>query len=275
MKNDILGKMRPTSQRPIGIFDSGLGGLTVARSVRRLLPREDVIYFGDTARVPYGNKSRSTIIRFARDIMAFMQEKKVKVVVVACNTASSLSLQVLKESYRTPVIGVISPGVREAARLTTRGRIGVIGTTSTISSRSYDRELARVSPSSRIFSSACPLFVPLVENRFTSDKITYEVAERYLKGLKAKGVDTLILGCTHYPILKNVIAKFMGKVKLVDSSSAVARETRDMLEKEGLLARGRTRRGRLTCFVSDDVEGFRRNAGIFLKEKISVRKAVP
>jgi len=270
----MTAKSKAARQRPIGIFDSGLGGLTVARSVRKLLPEEDIIYFGDTARVPYGNKSRSTVIRFAREIMAFLQDKKVKVVIVACNTASSLSLNVLRESYRTPVIGVIAPGVREAARLTSTGRIGVIGTSSTVSSRSYDREMSRVMPSSRVFSAACPLFVPLVENRFTSDRITREVAEKYLKGLKGKKVDTLILGCTHYPLLKGVIGRFMGGVSLVDSSRAVARELRYMLKENGLLAGPRERRGKLTCYVSDDVEGFRKSAGIFLREKINVKKAV-
>jgi len=244
----------------------------VARSIRRQLPDEDIIYFGDTARVPYGNKSRAAIVRFAREIMAFMTEHRVKMVVVACNTASSLSLPSLKKAYRVPVIGVIDPGVKEAVRVSKSGRIGVIGTRSTVASGAYDRELAKFGPPYRLFSKSCPLFVPLVENRFSNDRITYEVARRYLKGLKAKGIDTLILGCTHYPILKTVIKKVIGNVRLVDSSSAVAGEVkRAFLEKAPEACR-RNRRGRMKCFVSDDAEGFRRIAGMFLKEKINVKK---
>ncbi len=264
--------MKSFKNRPIGIFDSGVGGLTVARSIRKYLPEEDIIYFGDTARVPYGNKSKATIIRFAREIMAFMLDNKVKMVVVACNTASSLALRSLKESYKTPVIGVIDPGAKEAARLTETGRVGVIGTAATVGSGAYKKALKKEDPSARLFSAACPLFVPLVENRHISDKITLEVARLYLEPLKKKKIDSLILGCTHYPILKTVIKKVMGQVKLVDSSSAVAKEAKDILSKEGL--RADRQRGKMKCFVSDDVEGFRRSAGIFLREKINVSKAV-
>ncbi|MDP8298764.1 MAG: glutamate racemase [Candidatus Tantalella remota] len=264
--------MRSLKNRPIGIFDSGIGGLTVARSIRKCLPEEDIIYFGDTARVPYGNKSKATIIRFAREIMAFMLDNKVKIVVVACNTASSLGLRSLKESYKTPVIGVIDPGVKEAARITETGRVGVIGTSSTVGSGAYKKGLKKVAPSARLFSAACPLFVPLVENRHINDKITLDIARGYLEPLKKKKIDLLILGCTHYPILKTVIKKVMGKVKLVDSSSVVAKEVKRILSEEDL--RADRRRGKMKCFVSDDVEGFRKSAGIFLREKINVSKAV-
>ncbi len=266
--------MKSLKNRPIGVFDSGVGGLTVARSIRRHLPEEDIIYFGDTARVPYGNKSRKTIIRFAREIMAFMMAKRVKTVVVACNTASSLSLASLKKSYPVPVIGVITPGVKEAVRISKTGRIGVIGTSSTISSGSYEKELVKMDPRCRIFSTRCPLFVPLVENRFINDTITYEVARRYLGRLKKKRVDTLILGCTHYPILKTVIADVMGRVKLVDSSLAVAEEVKEVLFKKGLGTCLKKGSGKMKCFVSDDVEGFRKVARIFLKEDFSAERAV-
>ncbi|MEA3490152.1 MAG: glutamate racemase [Candidatus Omnitrophota bacterium] len=267
--------MKALRNRPIGIFDSGVGGLTVARSVHKRLPHEDIIYFGDTARVPYGNKSRATIKRFSRQIIDFMMGKKVKMIIVACNTASSLALPSLKDDYAVPVIGVIAPGIREAVRLSGNGRIGVIGTGATISSGSYERELKRIDKTCRLFSKSCPLFVPLVENRFTSDPVTYQVAERYLKGLRGKPIDTLILGCTHYPVLKTVIGKVMNNVRLVDSSSAVAGEVAETLLRKELEVRGKKRRGELTCFVSDDVKGFRKTAEIFMKKKkIRVKKVV-
>lgn len=263
--------MISNSKRPIGIFDSGLGGLTTVKCVRRLLPYEDIVYFGDTARVPYGNKSKATVIRFAREIMAFLLDKKVKMAVVACNTASSLSLSLLKESYRIPVIGVIEPGVKEALKYTKNGRIGVIGTSSTIASGAYDKTLARLDKSARIFSASCPLFVPLVENRHTSGSIVGDIAKMYLTPLKKKNIDTLVLGCTHYPILKSAIGKVMGKTKLIDSSLAVAKETKKVLSDNQL--ESPRRKGSIQCFVSDDVKGFTKSAGIFLKEKISVKKA--
>jgi len=265
--------MRSLRNRPIGVFDSGVGGLTVARSIRRCLPEEDVVYFGDTARVPYGNKSRATVVRFAKEIMSFMMERGVKMVVVACNTASSFSLNILKKSYPVPVIGVIRPGVREAAAVSASGRIGVIGTNSTISSQAYDRELARTGRKCRLFSRSCPLFVPLVENKHVKDDIAYSVAKKYLKYLRGRDIDTLILGCTHYPILKGAIGDIMGGVNLVDSSTAVAREVRTLLHRKGIESR-RGKRGRMSCFVSDDVDGFRDMAGIFLREKVGVKKVV-
>lgn len=261
-------------KRPIGIFDSGIGGLTVARSIRRQFPGEDIIYFGDTARVPYGNKSRDTVIRFADEIMAFMEGKNVKTVIVACNTASSLSLEYLKRNYSVPITGVIIPGIKEAVRMTTTGRIGVIGTRSTISSGAYDRALRKTDLPYRLFSASCPLFVPLVENAFTRDKVTYQIAEKYLKPLKAKRIDTLILGCTHYPLLKTVIGKVMGPVKLIDSSFAVAKEVKKELSGSEIKTSRSGSRGKMKCYVSDDVEGFRRHAGLFLREKIDVKKAV-
>jgi glutamate racemase len=267
--------MRNITSRPIGVFDSGVGGLTVARSVLREMPDENIIYFGDTARVPYGNKSKNTIIRFSREIMDFMMLKKVKMVVVACNTASSFVLDVLNREYPVPVAGVIRPGVREAIRLTTGGRIGVIGTNSTISSGAYRRELAEYAGGAyRLYSHSCPLFVPLVENGFAKDPITYKVAEKYLAPLRRAKIDTLILGCTHYPMLKTVIKKVMGRVKLVDSSLAAAVEVKDMLTKRGLSSRGTKKQVRLKCFVSDDPDNFRKTAGIFLRDKTDIRKVV-
>jgi glutamate racemase len=267
--------MRAISAKPIGIFDSGVGGLTVARSIRKELPNEDIIYFGDTARVPYGNKSRETIIRFSKEIMEFMMSRKVKMVVVACNTASSFSLANLQRSYPIPVVGVIKPGVKEARRLSRNGKVGVIGTKSTISSRAYEKELARSAGRSySLYARSCPLFVPLVENKLVRDQVTYRVAEKYLKPLRGKKIDTLILGCTHYPILKTVIGKVMKGVMLVDSSLAVAKEVRRILQRDGLLSGHVKKRGKMTCFVSDDPGSFRDFSGIFLKEKTRVKKAV-
>ena len=259
--------------RPIGVFDSGVGGLTVLRSIRSQLPAEDLVYYGDTARVPYGNKSRSTIIRFSREIMDFLVKKNVKMVVVACNTASSLGLLSLRRSYAVPITGVIGPGVKEAARFSKSGRIGVIGTDSTISSGAYDRALKKTGKDYRLFSRSCPLFVPLVENRFYNDAIACQVAERYLSMLKKRRIDTLILGCTHYPILKPVIKKVMDGVRLVDSSHAVAKEIKNILHSKNM-GSWRKRKGRVRCFVSDDVEGFRRMSKIFLREDIHVMKVV-
>lgn len=265
--------MKSAKNRPIGIFDSGVGGLTVAKSVRKKLPNEDIIYFGDTARVPYGNKGKDTIIRFSREIMDFLVKKKVKLVVVACNTASSFSLKELKKSYKVPVVGVISPGMREAVKRTKTGRIGVIGTTSTISSGAYNKELKRIAKKPyKIYSKDCPLFVPLVENKFSNDRIAYEVAEKYLGELKKRKIDSLILGCTHYPILKKVIQKVMKHTNLIDSSVAVAEEVKKVLKKEKI--ESPKRKGKLSCFVSDDVDNFRSISGIFLKERTSVKKVV-
>jgi glutamate racemase len=266
--------MKKNDKRPIGVFDSGVGGLTVARSIVKHLPNEDVVYFGDTARVPYGNKSKATIIRFSLEILRFLKRHDVKMVVVACNTASSFSLPAIKKACSVPVTGVIGPGVREAVGLTRSGRIGVIGTTSTIQSCSYGRELARHGAKYRLFAQGCPLFVPLVENGFIDDPITYEIAGRYLKDMRAVGIDTLILGCTHYPLLKGVISDVIGHyVNLVDSSFAVAREVKGLLDKHGLGAGKRQRRGKIKCFVSDDTAGFRRLAGVMLGSSIHVRKA--
>ena len=259
---------------PIGIFDSGVGGLTVVRSIRRQLPGENIIYFGDTARVPYGNKSKSTIIRFSREIVSFLLKKKVKIVIVACNTASSLSLEVLKKEYTVPVIGVIEPGVKEAAGVSVNKKIGVIGTDSTISSGAYKKGLQGIDKGIKVFSRSCPLFVPLVENRHLLDKFTVDIAGEYLKGFKKRKIDTLILGCTHYPLLKNVINKIMGKVRLIDSSKAVAKEADRMLEQKNMRSDRNISKSKIKCFVSDDPNGFSASANIFLNENIKVSKVL-
>ena len=266
--------MSKSNNRPIGIFDSGVGGLTVAKSVLKNLPEEDIVYFGDTARVPYGNKSRGTVIRFATEIMDFLCKKNVKMVVVACNTASSLSLNYLKKNYNVPVVGVITPGVKEALRISDSKRIGVIGTKSTVGSGAYEKNLLKLDAECNVFSKACPLFVPLVENKHLNDKITFEIAKDYLKGFEKNRIDTLILGCTHYPIIKNVLAKIMKEVRLVDSPSAVVKEIKSVMNINGLASERKRSYGKMKCYVSDDPEGFRKIAGIFLKKKIKVSKVV-
>ncbi|MFH1837121.1 MAG: glutamate racemase [Candidatus Omnitrophota bacterium] len=266
--------MKHLKDRSIGIFDSGIGGLTVAKGLRRELPGENIVYFGDTARVPYGNKSRETIIRFACEIVEFLSKKNVKMIVVACNTASSFSLNAIKKIYEGPVIGVISPGMEDAVIASKTGRIGVIGTRSTINSRSYDKEAAKYGKRVRLFSKSCPLFVPLVENKFSDDKIAYDVAKRYLEGLKKKDIDTLILGCTHYPIMKKVIGKVMKDVTLIDSANAVSKMARKILEKKDLLRSNKRSQGWTRCYVSDDVDGFKKNSGIFFESNTSIKKVV-
>ncbi|HNX91330.1 MAG TPA: glutamate racemase, partial [Candidatus Omnitrophota bacterium] len=260
--------------RPIGVFDSGVGGLTVVRGIRENLPGEDIIYFGDTARVPYGNKSSATIKRFSREIINFLLEKNVKLIVAACNTASSLAIPGFQKQYIVPVIGVIRSGAEEAAAATKNKRIGVIGTTSTIASGAYEKELRRTDPSCKLFSKSCPLFVPLVENGMFNDKVTFEMASRYLEYFKNKNIDTLILGCTHYPLLKTTIQKIMKNVTLIDSGYSVARTVAELLAVLELRSIKPAGRSYLKCYVSDDAKGFDKIAHVFLKEKITAKKAV-
>jgi len=260
-------------RKAIGIFDSGIGGLTVVDKIFRLLPNEKIIYFGDTARVPYGNKSKETITRFSKEIVRFLLDFKVKLVVVACNTASSLSLDALKRSFSVPIIGVIKPGVKEALRATRSGRIGVIGTEATISSNTYKKEIKALDRNAFVIQKSSPLFVPLVENRWLNGDITERVAKKYLSSMMNKRIDTLILGCTHYPLLKNVIQKTVGKrITLIDSSMAVAKHTRELLKKSELFTDGN--RAKPKFFASDDTKKFAFLAKVFLKKKIDVKKVV-
>ncbi|MBI4974884.1 MAG: glutamate racemase [Candidatus Omnitrophica bacterium] len=260
--------------RPIGIFDSGVGGLTVVSEIGKLLPREEIIYFGDTARVPYGTKSKETVTKFSVENIEFLMEHDVKMVVVACNTASSLSLNFLKRCFRVPVIGVIEPGAKSAASVTRNNRIGVIGTHATISSGAYEKAVKKISSELRVFSQSCPLFVPLVEEGWLGEKVTLEVASIYLGSLKRKRIDTLILGCTHYPLLKDVIRKVMGgSIVLIDSARSVAEETQGVLDANGLLNSSRGKR-RHRFFVSDEPDRFIKLGMRFLKRRIEcVRRA--
>ncbi len=255
--------------RPIGIFDSGVGGLTVVSQIQNILPGEDIVYFGDTARVPYGTKSRETVTRFSVENVEFLMRHNVKVVVVACNTASSLSLDFLKRCFKVPIIGVIEPGAESAVSRTRNNRIGVIGTQATISSGAYENAIRKMGAKNRVFTQSCPLFVPLVEEGWVDRRIALDIASIYLKPLKANRVDTLILGCTHYPLLKGVIKKVMGKsVLLIDSAKEVAKEAEAVLEAGGLV-NGRSRSARHKFFVSDEPERFIKMGERFLKQRIS------
>jgi glutamate racemase len=215
---------------PIGIFDSGLGGLTVASEIMRQLPSEGLIYFGDTARVPYGPKGPATVRRYSREIGAFLEGEGVKALVIACNTATAHALTALRAELRVPVIGVIEPGARAAVAATRTGNIGVIGTAGTIRSGAYERAIRELASDARIAVQACPLFVPLVEEGWVEKDATRLIADEYLEPLRAAGVDTVVLGCTHYPLLKPVLAEILGTgVRLIDSAAETAAETRRIL----------------------------------------------
>ena len=225
--------------RPLGVFDSGIGGLTVVRELLRLLPEEELVYYGDVARLPYGNKSPETITRFSREIIDFLVAKDVKAIVVACNTASALALPALEGTLPVPVIGVIESGARAAAETSRTGKVGVIATASTVRSGAYTKALHERRTDLDVYERACPLFVPLVEEGWIDHKVTHEVAEEYLAPLEHHDLDTLILGCTHYPLLKKVIGEVMGEgVRLVDSGEETARTVVELLDHEGLRAPG-------------------------------------
>jgi len=224
------------SKRPIGIFDSGVGGLTVVKEIKKALPKEDIVYLGDTARLPYGTKSEITIKKFAVEDVMFLLKHKVKLIVIACNTVSSVALNFLKETFpEIPIFGVVEPGVKEALRVTKSGNIGVIGTIATIKSGAHKKALLDVKGDVKVFTKPCPLFVPLAEEGITQGKIANDVISMYLGELKGK-IDTLILGCTHYPLLKKAIENFMGSdVTLVDPAVEIAKTVRNFLEKNNLL----------------------------------------
>ena len=243
-------------RRPIGIFDSGIGGLTVLKEIRREMPHEDVVYFGDTARVPYGTKSKETITRFSIDNVDFLKSFEVKIVVVACNTASSLSLEALHKKFpEMPVVGVIEPGAAAAVRATKKGRVGVIGTKATISSGAYEACLKNLDPHVKVYSEACPLFVPFVEEGWLDGEVVMKVARTYLEPLKTFGIDTLILGCTHYPLLTAAIRKIFGdEVTLVNSAEETARQVRALLAPANDRRHGEPD---MRFYVSDEPEPFR------------------
>ncbi len=260
--------------KPIGVFDSGLGGLTVVREMRRLLPSEAIIYFGDIARLPYGIKSKEQILSFSIQNTLFLLKHKIKALVVACNSSSSAAYSFLKNHFNLPVVDVIEPAARAAVEMTRSGKIGIIATQSTIASGAYERALKRLKPSIKVTQMACPLFVPLVEEGWIDGKITEDIVREYLKPLKRERFDTLILGCTHYPLLKNIIQRHVGAgIQLVDSARPTAEKLSSILEKNELCYHS-PRNGKLKIFVSDLPRNFIRIGERFLGEKLNDVKVV-
>ncbi|MDY4694254.1 MAG: glutamate racemase [Blautia sp.] len=261
---------------PVGVFDSGVGGLTVAREIMRNLPAEKIVYFGDTARVPYGNKSRETVIRYSRQIIRFLREQQVKAIVVACNTASAFALDAIRDDLDIPILGVIEPGAKVAAAQTKNKRVGVIGTLGTVGSGIHREYLKKYDPDIQVFAKACPLFVPLVEEGWLHDPVTVEVASRYLKELQDKNVDTLILGCTHYPLIRSIIRNIMGEgVCLVNPAYETALELGRLLEEKNLLSTGTQQEEfPYRFYVSDLADEFKAFAGSILPYDVEMTQKI-
>lgn len=265
------------SHAPIGVFDSGVGGLTVVREIMRQIPNESICYFGDTARVPYGSKSKETVTRFSRQIVRFLQTHQVKMIVVACNTASAYALDDLEKETDVPIIGVVKPGAKVAAEVTRNGKIGVIATAATIGSQIYTQYIKEINQDATIYGKACPLFVPLVEEGLLQDPVTDEIARRYLTELIDSGIDTLIMGCTHYPLIRSTIGRIIGSdVTLVNPAYETALELKAMLESRGLLRKEPPKLGenQYQFYVSDAADKFMQFANSIIKYGILSAKTV-
>ncbi|MBZ0157847.1 MAG: glutamate racemase [Alphaproteobacteria bacterium] len=260
-----------TSENPIensiGIFDSGIGGLTVLKEVRRLLPEEHIIYLGDTARVPYGIRSPETVLRYSFECTEFLMQQKIKLLVIACNTVSATSLAALHQKLPIPVVGVIEPGARAAVHSTKCKRIGIIGTEATIKSSAYLKAITSLDRDIEVFGLACPLFVPLVEEGWTEGEIARMIGEKYLGSMRDKGTDTLVLGCTHYPLLKSMIQEVMGDITLIDSAVETAKTVAEVLVGNGMLRRGEEPATDM-FYVTDSPEKFVAVGERFLQRKI-------
>ena len=262
------------NDRPIGVFDSGIGGLTVLKEIINELPREGTIYLGDTARVPYGIRSPETVTRYSFENTRFLFSKQIKMLVVACNTVSSVSLDAIRKSIDIPVVGVLEPGAKAAVAATRNKKVGVIGTSATIRSGAYTNAIKSLDPSVEVFGLPCPLFVPLVEEGWTEGPVVELTAERYLADMKAKGIDTLVLGCTHYPLLKAVLSRVMGEgVMLIDSAIETAREMRSILGGSSLI---KSSSGAVVreFYVTDSPEKFLDVGERFLCRKIEFIKKI-
>lgn len=252
--------MRLLNKKAIGVFDSGLGGLTVVKELKKCLPNEKIVYFGDTARVPYGNKSKDVILRYSREIAKFLKDKDVKMIVIACNTASAFALKELQDELEIPVVGVIEAGARLAAKESEN--IGIIGTKGTVSSKAYYNAIKKISVSANVYQKACPLFVPLIEEGMADDPITEEVIKKYLNEIDQM-IDSLVLGCTHYPILTKAINKVTkGKIKLINPAEETAKEVKEILEKNSM--KNIKREGEDKFYVSDAPENFKELGELFL-----------
>ena len=264
---------------PIGVFDSGVGGLTVVREIMRQIPNEKIVYFGDTARVPYGSKSKDTVTRFSRQIVRFLQTQDVKAIVIACNTASAYALEELEKEVDIPIIGVVKPGAKVAAQTTQNGKIGVIATEGTISSGIYSSYIKEIKNEAKVIGKACPLFVPLIEEGLWEDPVTDEIARRYLTEFtqQDKDIDTLILGCTHYPLIRSTLGRIAGEsVTLVNPAYETARELKRLLEEKDLLNDRKLGLGdnRYQFYVSDKADKFQNFANSIIKYGILSAKVV-
>lgn len=262
---------------PIGVFDSGVGGLTVVREIMRQIPKERIIYFGDTARVPYGSKSKETVTKYSEQIVRFLKTREVKAIVVACNTASAYALEEIEKELDIPIIGVVKPGAKTAAEVTINGKIGVIATEGTIQSKIYTKYIEELGVSARVIGKACPLFVPLVEEGLLEDPVTDEIAQRYLSGLIDSGIDTLILGCTHYPLIRSTVKKVMGEaVTLVNPAYETALELKQLLKEHHILQENKPALGtkQYQFFVSDGAEKFQHFANTIFKYGVLAVKQI-
>lgn len=261
--------------RPIGIFDSGVGGLTVVKEVMNSLEEESIVYFGDTARVPYGSKSKKTVTKFSAQIIRFLLTRDVKAIIIACNTVSSNSIEELRNMFPDiPIVEVVGPGVHMALRTTRTGRVGVVGTQATIASSKYPELLLEHNKSLEVYGKACPLFVPLVEDGWADHEVAYEVSKEYIKPLLDKNIDSLILGCTHYPMLTNTIKKVVGdKVELINPAEEAARLMGDILVQNDMTSSGKVPSYKF--YVSDSEERFKEMAQIFLNKPIEHIATVP
>lgn len=272
-----LNQKNDLQQAPIGVFDSGVGGLTVVREIMRQIPQERIVYFGDTARVPYGSKSKDTIIRYSRQIIRFLKTQNVKAIVVACNTASALALPQIKEELDIPIIGVVKPGAKVAATTTKTNKIGIIGTEATVNSAIYTRTIQAVNPNIQVIGKACPLFVPLVEEGWLKDSVTEQIASRYLNTFEDTGIDTLILGCTHYPLLRKLIGNLMGPdVQLVNPAYETAAALRTLLEEKDICNQipPQLQNDMYQFYVSDAADKFKHFANSILPYDVETTRQI-
>lgn len=261
---------------PVGVFDSGVGGLTVAREIMRQLPHENLVYFGDTARVPYGSKSQNTIIRYSRQIIRFLKTKEVKAIVIACNTASALALDVVRRETDVPVMGVVVPGARAAVAATDSGKVGVIGTEATVQSHMYSQIIKEYNPDISVTGKSCPLFVPLVEEGFAKHKVTREIIDYYLAEMKESDIDTMILGCTHYPLLRSRIREYMGdKIHLVNPAYETAMDLKNLLREQNMSNEGNgAEHAAYEFYVSDAADKFKQFANSILPYDIETTQQI-
>ena len=263
--------------QPIAVFDSGVGGLTVAREIMRQIPNERIVYFGDTARVPYGSKSKETVTKYSRQIVRFLETQNVKAIVIACNTASAYALEQIEKEIKVPIIGVVKPGAVTAARATQNGKIGVIATEGTIQSEIYTQYIKELKQDASVIGKACPLFVPLVEEGLLEDPVTDEIAQRYLSVLIDSGIDTLILGCTHYPLIRSTVGRVMGeRVTLVNPAYETAIELKRLLEEHQMLQDEKPALGtnQYQFFVSDGADKFQQFANNIFKYGVLAVKQI-